>query len=257
MFPILELTQLPSVPLVQRINLPSYPGIYFALDATNRVLYIGQASNLLSRWQGQSHHRIEQLMRLNKKSPVRIAWLDCSDHPTLLTAMETHYIAAYNPLLNRTQVPPKKITPSEVALGATLGKIAKYTLIFGIVPSQEKQLPLVCLKYLTKGGSRETTTLRRMFEANNRKPTGLRWTETTRRKYGAWWKTGCNGVLLELGPWISFEQGALRLAGIELLALQQPALEALTQEFPFLLENYPRLLALESDPIPLVWTRLS
>lgn len=136
MFPILELSRLPSVPLAQRIHLPQCSGIYFVLDANDRVLYIGQATNLLTRWQGQGHHRIEQLARLNKKSPVRIAWLDCSAGSNLLTAMETHYIASYNPLLNRTQVPPKKITPSEVAPRATLQKIAKYTLIFGIVPAQ-------------------------------------------------------------------------------------------------------------------------
>lgn len=263
MFPALEFLQLPSISLAQRSNLPECPAVYFVLDAEARVLYIGQAINLLSRWQGQGHHRIDQLTRLNKKSPVRIVWLDCSAHPSLLTAMETHYIASYNPLLNQTQVPPKQITPSEVALQATLEKIAKYTLVFGIAPAPQKQCPTVCLKYLTKGGSGETTILRRIFAANNRKPTALRWTESTRRKYGAWWKTRCNGVLLELGPWMVSNQGTLRsiavprqLAGVKLLALQQPALYALTQESPFLLENYPGLKVLGNDPIPLVWTKL-
>ena len=89
MFRSLNFHQLSSILLANRANLPDHSAIYFALDDTNRVLYIGQAGNLRARWQGQSHHRIDQLARLHKKSPVRLGWVPCA--AALLTEMENHY----------------------------------------------------------------------------------------------------------------------------------------------------------------------
>ncbi|NJL20260.1 MAG: hypothetical protein HC895_04590 [Leptolyngbyaceae cyanobacterium SM1_3_5] len=108
-------------------------------------------------------------------------------------------------------------------------------------------------------------TLRSIFKASNRKPTGLQWTEFMRRKWGAWWRTKCNGVAIELGCWSSppevteqLRQGAViqTLAGVEMLALTAAQLEALILAAPYLAENYPGIAVLHSDPIALLWTAL-
>lgn len=41
----LDLSSLPSVPLSDRRNIPSIPGIYFAIDSLGVVQYIGRAKN--------------------------------------------------------------------------------------------------------------------------------------------------------------------------------------------------------------------
>ncbi len=76
MFPGFDLSKLPSLPLSQRNSLPACPAIYFAVDSKNRVLYVGKAINLVARW--KDHHRLEQLKRINRKNPIKIAWLTCA-----------------------------------------------------------------------------------------------------------------------------------------------------------------------------------
>jgi hypothetical protein len=259
MFPELQLATLPALHLLQRDCLPHCPAIYFALDDHDRVLYIGKASSLLARW--KDHHRLDQLTRIHKRSPVRLVWLDCSHCIDQLDVMESHYIEFYKPLLNGSQVPAKKIIPAEVALQATLTKISKYSIIFGIAPAmQDSKLPTVNIRYF--GTGRVVNSIRRIFKASNHQPTGLQWTETRRRKWGAWWRTRCNGVVIELGPWTSLQSETQQLqasaltcslAGVEMLALQSMQLEALISQFPYLAENYPGITALETDPIPLLW----
>ncbi|NJL20261.1 MAG: GIY-YIG nuclease family protein [Leptolyngbyaceae cyanobacterium SM1_3_5] len=121
---------MPFVPLPQRDRLPGCAAIYFAIDQGDRMLYIGQATNLHSRW--QSHHRLDQLLRIHKRTPVRLHWLDCRDRVGELSQLEAFYIQRYHPLLNRTQVPAKQIIPAEAALQETLLKIAKYSIVLGL-----------------------------------------------------------------------------------------------------------------------------
>lgn len=262
MYSELDFAQLPFVLLPQRDRLPCCAAIYFAIDSNDRILYVGQATNLHSRWQG--HHRLDQLLRIHKRTPVRLHWLDCRDRLGELNALESFYIQRYHPLLNRTQVPAKKIVPAEAALQASLTKIAKHSIIFGIAPpGGDRPLPTVNLRYF--GSGRTVNTLRSICKASNHKPTGLRWTEFMRRKWGAWWRTQCNGVAIELGYWSSSPETTQQLrqsasvqplAGVEMLALQSVQLEALIVESPFLAQNYPGLAALTTDPIPLIWAQL-
>lgn len=261
-FPTLSLSSLPALPLPQRNRLPEHPAIYFAIDSKERVLYIGKASNLLGRW--KEHHRLEQLSRIHKRSPVHLAWLDCSQMQEHLDAMEKYYIGLYQPLLNGTPVPPKKITPAEVVLRDTLLKIAKYTIVFGIAPeSSLHALPTVSLRYM--GDGRVVHTLRRIFKASNQKPSGLQWSEFVRRKYGGWWRTRCNGVAIELAPWTTLRQESQhlrteatvqRLAGVELAALHSHQLAELIERHAYLEENYPGITTLNHDPIRLLWASL-
>lgn len=78
MIPALDFALLPSVPLPDRDRLPQCPGIYFAIDAHDRVLYIGRAANLLGRWKGRQHHRLEQLTRMQQLTESFAFRLDCS-----------------------------------------------------------------------------------------------------------------------------------------------------------------------------------
>lgn len=71
MFPGFDLSMLPFLSLSQKNSLPACPAVYFAVDSKNRVLYVGQATNLLARW--KNHHRLEQLNRINRINPIKIA----------------------------------------------------------------------------------------------------------------------------------------------------------------------------------------
>lgn len=69
MYPDIHLLDLPSFSLLDKDQLPNTSAIYFALDSENRVLYVGQATDLGARW--KDHHRFEQLKKMNRKSKIR------------------------------------------------------------------------------------------------------------------------------------------------------------------------------------------
>jgi predicted GIY-YIG superfamily endonuclease len=263
----LELERLPKLNLQQRDHLPPCPAIYFALDDQGRVLYIGQAQNLAQRWRGTSHHRIEQLKNIHRRHSVTLAWLDCSDCPHQLDALEATYIDTFNPLLNGTQVPSAKVIPAEVILQRSLEKIAKYGVIFGLVPIADKGLPMIVLKYL--GWGRTANNLSRSLQSLSHKPSSLYWSEFIRRKHASWWKARCNGFIFQLGPWpelpgnspvtssVAEDPNLRPLAGIPMATLKRDFLQQLLSENPRLAENYPGLVPYETDPVPLLWQGFS
>jgi excinuclease UvrABC nuclease subunit len=55
---------LPSVPVANRKQLPEVPCIYFAIDASGVVRYIGKTQNLWRRWAYKAHHRLEPLSEM-------------------------------------------------------------------------------------------------------------------------------------------------------------------------------------------------
>ena len=73
----LNLSELPSVYLLDKSNLPSCAAIYFVYDNKGQVLYIGRTVNLVARW--REHHRFNQLKRFNRKSRISISWMACSN----------------------------------------------------------------------------------------------------------------------------------------------------------------------------------
>lgn len=85
---------LPSLPLVERSQLPNCPAIYFVMQS-DCVLYIGKSVNLVQRW--VAHHKWYQLIKLD--GTVKIAWLECTDE-ALLTQIETALIKQFKPELN-------------------------------------------------------------------------------------------------------------------------------------------------------------
>lgn len=98
----LDLLTLPSLPLNQRSQLPNCPAIYFVMQGEH-VLYIGKTINLAQRW--VDHHKWNQLIALG--TPVKIAWLECSDK-NLLTQIETALIRQFAPELNGYVTDKKK-----------------------------------------------------------------------------------------------------------------------------------------------------
>ncbi len=89
----IALSELPSLPLEGRRELPDRAAIYFVMTG-DTVLYIGQSVSLRQRWIG--HHRLAQL---GDYGTCRIAWMDVSD-AGLLDELEQACIAHFNPILN-------------------------------------------------------------------------------------------------------------------------------------------------------------
>lgn len=277
MFPDFDLSKLPSLSLSQKDSLPKCPAVYFAVDTKNRVLYVGKAANLLVRW--KDHHRQEQLNRINRKTSIKIAWLSCSNDLEVLATTETYFINFYQPLLNKTPVPAKKITPAEIVLQPTLRKLIELdVVVFGFEPAMDSNLPTVYLKYqvdIWRGNEsvNNTGSVNRIIQANNkRKSTKLKWRQYEIKKYYQSkvrsWKTSCNGVHIDLSPWrvgretylilgSKMKENAVIkiLAGVEILTLNELKLTKILNDYPFIRENYPRVCVLEHDPIPLLWSK--
>lgn len=122
----LDFCKIPSLPLAQKYKLPRCSAIYFAIDSSNNVLYVGKAINLLFRW--RNHHRFEQLTHINRTNCVRIAWQEHSPETQLLNELEKQYIKLYKPLLNNSIVPV--VSKGEFSL--TISILAKNTVILGL-----------------------------------------------------------------------------------------------------------------------------
>src|SRR5918911_859874 len=99
----IDLTALPSVPLGETHDLPTSPGIYFALIESGEVLYVGMGESLRQRWQ-KRHHRRKQL---EEAGNIHLAWLTIDD-PSLLYSVEKALIDYLDPPLNRTLIPLQK-----------------------------------------------------------------------------------------------------------------------------------------------------
>jgi hypothetical protein len=121
--------------------LPEYAGIYYVVDASSTVWYVGQAQNIRKRWQGKSHHRIHQLHH-QKHHDFRIFCEPIAMEQ--LNATESARIAQYQPHLNNTPTKPKKVHPTETLLRETIAAIADFSFILGIEPPREQ---------ISKGGS--------------------------------------------------------------------------------------------------------
>ncbi|MBD1906195.1 GIY-YIG nuclease family protein [Funiculus sociatus GB2-A5] len=93
---------LPSVPLEMKFQLPRTSSIYFAIDSSNKVQYIGKANNLRQRW--SSHNKFWEIKILNR---VRLAWLEISEKSQLSLA-EKELIKYFNPPLNRIKIDPRR-----------------------------------------------------------------------------------------------------------------------------------------------------
>ena len=259
MYPEIYLSSLPYVSLLNKYLLPHCSAIYFLLDSENRVLYIGQATNLCARW--KDHHRFEQLKKLNRKSNLKIAWLVCENNKELLDKTERYFIELYQPLLNQTPVPAKKIIPSEIALQKTLIRLSKLNvIILGIAPAyNNSSLPTVYLKYPVLGLRGLSGKVSSILKSDNKRATGLRWKKYATRMKFNFWETRCNGVTIDVAPFdglvFVLERTKIqKLLGVEMLCLKYPEFSEIVQLWPFIEQEPPGLSILEQDPIPQLWT---
>ena len=87
----INFASLPWLPLDAKTAFPKNPAIYFAIDSTDTIQYIGRSVNPRARW--QNHHRYESI------GNIRIAYLFV-DLPDLLAEIETALIEWFDPPLN-------------------------------------------------------------------------------------------------------------------------------------------------------------
>ncbi|AUT00883.1 hypothetical protein CLI64_11010 [Nostoc sp. CENA543] len=82
-----------TLPLLNKEELPEQPSVYFVLDVSGQILYIGQTRNLKESW--AKHQRLRQLESLGL---VSIAWVGCEESE--LGSLETSLVEILKPKLN-------------------------------------------------------------------------------------------------------------------------------------------------------------
>ena len=130
-----DILTLSQVVLQARQMLPEYSAIYYVLDETNNVWYIGKAKNIRKRWQGKAHHRIYQL-EVQRKQHFTIYYEQVSE--SQLDSIEKQRIKKYHPHLNASPVKPKKVRPTETLLRKTVVAIADFAFILGVEPPRKE-----------------------------------------------------------------------------------------------------------------------
>jgi GIY-YIG catalytic domain len=278
---ILEPLQLPSVPLAERKQLPSCAAIYFAIDASNRFLYVGKAKNLAARW--KNHHRIHKLEEINRESSVRIAWQAWNEED--LGEAERSSIARFQPLLNNTEVETPTVIPSEVVFRDFLKAFSRRLIIFGIKPKTSAQLLEVHLKYdWTDWSSKGTAAkIKEYIKQNQDKNTSLKFKRhrysrfdlfageifrpgsraqrtmaRQHRSYNNHWELACNGVRFHITPTDSYSEykeqtQPTKLAGVNFRAIAKEAFAEAQKKNDY---EFSKLSCFTSDPVPLLWSNL-
>ncbi len=258
----INLSELPSVYLLEKDRLPNCAAIYFVSDSKGQIIYIGRTINLVERW--KAHHRFNQLKRFNRKNPLNISWLICNRDVETLSHLENEFIKLYKPPLNwsKVVVPIRKITPAEIALQQSLQQLAKFNvMIVGFDPISDEKPPTVYLVYPVYGLKGLSGSIRTALKTINKKASSLKWKEykTYPKSLGkfVFWETEYNGLRIDLSPFdnlVYFMEASTRrtLAGIELMAFSSEQLELILekQEENKENENTSGLEALEDDPIP-------
>lgn len=108
---------LPYVALSELRYLPSCAGIYFAIEHSGEVAYIGQSFNICRRW--RSHPVAADLCEVSDLSAarrIRVAWLTV-ENPLHMDELERAFIRRFRPRLNDTYNRDPKQKPSSVKLG--------------------------------------------------------------------------------------------------------------------------------------------
>ena len=100
-----QIAALPSVPLLDRDQLPNAPGIYFALSGTNELYYIGRSRSMRARW--LQHHRYEELSRV---AGIRLAFAVVAQQH-VLGGLERALIRRLNPPINDVFTAPPPQAP--------------------------------------------------------------------------------------------------------------------------------------------------
>ncbi|QIR39600.1 GIY-YIG nuclease family protein [Tolypothrix sp. PCC 7910] len=257
----INLSELPSVYLLDKDKLPNCAAIYFVSDSQGQIIYIGRTINLAARW--REHHRFKQLKRFNRKERINISWVNCSNQINALPTIENELINLYKPPLNWSKVvaPIRKITPAETALQQSLQQLANCnTMIFGFDPIADKEPPTIYLVYPVYDRRGVSGTIRSALKNINKKASTLKWKEyhTDPKRLGkfGYWETEYNGIRIDVAPFqglVHFMDNSTRraIAGVEFMAFSNEQLEILLENTPEFKEEASGLEALEDDPIPI------
>ncbi|BAZ19085.1 XRE family transcriptional regulator (plasmid) [Calothrix sp. NIES-4071] len=97
----INISNLPTIPISERHNLPDCPAIYFVMQG-DTILYIGQTRNLRKRW--LAHQIWQHLYGISGE--FLIAWLECGDNK-LLSGIEKALILHFKPQLNKRRIVDK------------------------------------------------------------------------------------------------------------------------------------------------------
>jgi predicted GIY-YIG superfamily endonuclease len=133
-----NLQSLPFCFLKEKHLLPKNSGIYFVIDETNKVYYIGKAVNFRARW--TSHHRVDELEKLEKQ--FKIAYLTIIELDSLLQ-VEKAMINKFAPLLNHTTVKKDTRRVEDIPLlyfDGIYATVIEATAILGVNDSYVRQL---------------------------------------------------------------------------------------------------------------------
>ncbi|MEY2832998.1 MAG: hypothetical protein RLZZ574_2257 [Cyanobacteriota bacterium] len=68
---------IPCLHITERAKLPSLPGIYFVYTLDHKILYVGKADNLRTRW--NSHHRYQYFIETSMESRIGYFVLESVD----------------------------------------------------------------------------------------------------------------------------------------------------------------------------------
>ncbi|EAZ91118.1 GIY-YIG nuclease family protein [Crocosphaera chwakensis] len=270
-----ELNLLPSVSFDNLDELPEYSGIYFVIDSSDRMIYIGQSENILNRW--KNHHRKLQIEEKHQEIPIRIAWKSWNKED--LKIAEKYYINHYHPLLNGTDVKLPKTIPSEVMLRKLLEKIRLLVIAIGFQKSNNNNLPIIYLKYNYENSGKNgcARIIKEFKKEHPTKETNLKITRTSygeyrtlynvrpgsrehkvisriKSYYNNHWTIPCNGVIIDITPVDKQEFDLLKdnssfkkLAGIKIHSVENTNIA----------NSFGRVLSLIlDDPIPLFYTDL-
>ena len=148
-----------SVSLKNRINLPTNPGVYYLIQwfRPRKILYIGKADNLRSRWSGKGHHHLERAM---KKPGIRI------HYRTTWTKGQARELEAieqqkYNPPWN-DRVESLSIFSGFIreVVGWFISIPISIALYWGLLQYWETQQKVNCFKTVQVANLREKPTVR-------------------------------------------------------------------------------------------------
>ena len=72
------LSSIPSLHITERVKLPKLPGIYFVYTLDHKLLYIGKADNLRTRW--NSHHKYQYFIETSMECRIGYFTFDSVDN---------------------------------------------------------------------------------------------------------------------------------------------------------------------------------
>ena len=72
------LSSIPSLHITERVKLPKLPGVYFVYTLDHKLLYIGKADNLRTRW--NSHHKYQYFIETSMECRIGYFTFDSVDN---------------------------------------------------------------------------------------------------------------------------------------------------------------------------------